>query len=52
VEREADRVGFGVLAGAGFAPSGMASMFEKLDKGSRLNDSGGYPYLRTHPLTI
>jgi predicted Zn-dependent protease len=52
VEREADRVGFGVLAGAGFAPSGMASMFEKLDKGSRLNDSGGYPYLRTHPLTV
>ena len=52
VEREADRVGFGVLAGAGFAPSGMATMFEKLDKGSRLNDSGGYPYLRTHPLTV
>ena len=52
VEREADRVGFGVLAGAGFAPSGMASMFEKLDKGSRLNDGGGgYPYLRSHPLT-
>jgi predicted Zn-dependent protease len=51
VEREADRVGFGVLSGAGFAPSGMVTMFEKLDKGSRLNDGGGYPYLRSHPLT-
>ncbi|HEX7439674.1 MAG TPA: M48 family metalloprotease [Caldimonas sp.] len=51
VEREADRVGFAVMTGAGFAPGGMAAMFEKLDKGSRLNDSGGFPYLRTHPLT-
>jgi predicted Zn-dependent protease len=52
MEREADRVGFAVMSGAGFAPAGMASMFEKLDKGSRLNDSGGFPYLRSHPLTI
>ena len=52
MEREADRVGFAVMSGAGFAPVGMASMFEKLDKGSRLNDSGGFPYLRSHPLTI
>jgi len=50
-EREADRVGFGVLVEAGFAPAGMASMFEKLDIASRLNDGGGYPYLRSHPLT-
>lgn len=50
VEREADRIGFGVLTQAGFAPGGMAAMFEKLDQASRLNDSGGFPYLRTHPL--
>lgn len=50
MEREADRIGFSVLTGAGFAPSGMASMFERLEKSSRLNDSGGFPYLRTHPL--
>jgi beta-barrel assembly-enhancing protease len=50
-EREADRVGFATLAGAGFAPGGMAAMFEKLDQSSRLNDSGGFPYLRSHPLT-
>jgi predicted Zn-dependent protease len=51
MEREADRVGFGVLVGAGYAPSGMASMFEKMQQGTRLNDSQGFPYLRTHPLT-
>lgn len=51
VEREADRIGFGVLTDAGFAGSGMASMFEKLAHANRLNDSGSYPYLRSHPLT-
>jgi predicted Zn-dependent protease len=49
-EREADRIGLGVLTKAGFAPGGMAAMFEKLEHNSRLNDSGGFPYLRTHPL--
>jgi beta-barrel assembly-enhancing protease len=50
MEREADRVGFGVLVGAGFSSSGMASMFEKLDAASRL-DSSSFPYLLSHPLT-
>lgn len=52
VEREADRVGFGVLAAAGFSTGGMASMFERLDQASRLNDNGSFPYLRSHPLTV
>jgi predicted Zn-dependent protease len=51
MEREADRVGFAVLTDAGFAQSGMASMFEKLETASRLNDSNSFPYLRSHPLT-
>jgi predicted Zn-dependent protease len=51
MEREADRVGWQVMTGAGFAPGGMAAMFEKLEQSSRLNDFGGYPYLRSHPLT-
>ena len=51
MEREADRVGFQVMTGAGFAPGGMAAMFEKMEQSSRLNDAGGYPYLRSHPLT-
>jgi predicted Zn-dependent protease len=51
MEREADRVGFGVLSDAGFAPSGMAQMFEHLQQASRLTDDNSFPYLRTHPLT-
>ena len=51
MEREADRIGLDLMGGAGFATSGMAAMFEKLDNASRLNDSGLYPYLRSHPLT-
>jgi len=52
MEREADRIGFQVMVAAGFAPGGMASMFEKMDVSTRLNDFGGFPYLRTHPLTV
>ncbi len=52
MEREADRIGFGVLAAAGFSPAGMAGMFEKMDVATRLNDSNGFPYLRSHPLTV
>jgi len=52
MEREADRVGFGVLTDAGFSPAGMAAMFEKLENANRLNDSGAFPYLRSHPLTV
>ena len=51
MEREADRIGFGVMTQAGFEAQGFVSMFEKLQQASRLNDSGAYPYLRSHPLT-
>jgi beta-barrel assembly-enhancing protease len=50
-EREADRIGFAVLSAAGYAPGGMAAMFERLDAASRLSDNGSFPYLRSHPLT-
>nr|HET7859345.1 M48 family metalloprotease [Caldimonas sp.] len=52
VEREADRVGYQVMTAAGYAPGGMAAMFERMDRATRLNDYGGYPYLRSHPLTV
>ena len=52
MEREADRIGYGVFRGAGFDSAGMAGMFDKLDQASRLNDSGAFPYLRSHPLTV
>jgi predicted Zn-dependent protease len=51
MEREADRVGFGVMVDAGFESSGVGGMFEKLQQASRLNDNGSFPYLRSHPLT-
>jgi predicted Zn-dependent protease len=51
MEREADRIGFGVMTQAGFAPEGFVTMFDKLQQAARLNDAGAYPYLRTHPLT-
>lgn len=51
MEREADRIGFGVSTEAGFSPLGFVSMFEKLQQSNRNNDSGNFPYLRSHPLT-
>ena len=51
MEREADRVGYGVMTQAGFAPQGFVTMFDKLQQASRLNDNGAYPYLRSHPLS-
>ncbi len=51
MEREADRVGFGVMTQAGFDPKAFVTMFEKLQQASRLNDNGSFPYLRSHPLT-
>ncbi|WP_236581745.1 M48 family metalloprotease [Hydrogenophaga sp. BPS33] len=50
MEREADRVGFGVLTGAGFDGHGFVSMFDKMQQSSRYDD-GSFPYLRSHPLT-
>ena len=51
MEREADRVGFAIATQAGFAQQGFVSMFGKLQQSSRLNDSGNFPYLRSHPLS-
>ena len=51
MEREADRIGYGVMAEAGFDTQGFVTMFGKLQQASGLNDSGGFPYLRSHPLT-
>jgi predicted Zn-dependent protease len=51
MEREADRVGYNVMTGAGFNGTGFVTMFDKLQHASRLNDDGAFPYLRSHPLT-
>lgn len=51
MEREADRIGYGVMTQAGFEPQGFVTMFDKLHQAARLNDNGSFPYLRTHPMT-
>ena len=51
MEREADRIGFGVLSQAGYDPLGFVTMFGKLQQAAGLNDNGAFPYLRSHPLT-
>ncbi len=50
MEREADRLGYAILKGAGYSPQGFVSMFEKLQSTNRWADDGNFPYLRTHPL--
>ncbi len=52
MEAEADHFGLEVMTDAGFAPAGMAAMFERLSVAEQLNDSGQYPWLRSHPMTI
>jgi predicted Zn-dependent protease len=50
-EREADRVGYQMLAAGGYDVAGMPSFFERLQKSTRLYDNNAPAYLRTHPLT-
>lgn len=50
-EREADRVGFQILEGAGFDVHGMPDFFERLQRATRLYENNAPAYLRTHPLT-
>ena len=50
-EREADRVGLQTLDQAGLDPRGMADFFERLQRATRVYESGAPSYLRTHPLT-
>ena len=51
MEREADRIGYGVMSEAGFDTQGFVTMFGKLQQASSLNDNGSFPYLRSHPLS-
>lgn len=52
MEREADRIGFTIMTEAGYSGAGVAAIFERLQRANRLNDSGNFPYLRSHPLTV
>ncbi len=50
-EREADRLGYDMLALAHFDPNGMSGFFSRLQRASRFYDSSAPAYLRTHPIT-
>ena len=51
-EYEADRVGVGVLAAAGFDPQGMPAFFETLARQTGPLASQAPEFLRTHPVTV
>ncbi len=51
-EYEADRVGVGVLAAAGFDPMGMPDFFETLARQTGPLASQTPEFLRTHPVTV
>jgi predicted Zn-dependent protease len=50
-ESEADRVGLGILASAGFDPQGMPSFFETMSRLSGGTELNIPEMLRTHPVT-
>ena len=50
-EYEADRVGIGVLAAAGFDPNAMPAFFDTMGRRTQLGPNGMPELLRTHPVT-
>jgi predicted Zn-dependent protease len=50
-EKEADWVGIGILANAGYDPRDMPGFFEKLQQSLRYMESTTPELLRTHPVT-
>ena len=50
-EYEADRVGIGVLAAAGFDPNAMPDFFETIGRRAGLGGSQVPEFLQTHPVT-
>jgi len=50
-ESEADRVGIGLLANAGFNATAMSSFFEQMARNEGLADSSPLDLLRSHPVT-
>ena len=51
-EYEADRVGVGLMAEAGFDPQGMPTFFETLNQGTGPMAARAPEFLRTHPVTV
>ena len=51
-EREADRIGLQIMEKSGFDAHAMPTFFERLQKATRVYETGAPSYLRTHPLTF
>jgi len=51
-EREADRIGLQIMEKSGFDVHAMPVFFERLQKATRVYETGAPAYLRTHPLTF
>ena len=51
-EREADRLGFQTLTGAGYDVRGMGDFFGRLQLAGRVYENNAPVYLRSHPLTV
>ncbi|MBI5890163.1 MAG: M48 family metallopeptidase [Nitrosomonadales bacterium] len=50
-EKEADRIGLGILEKSGFDTRAMPSFFERMQKATQLVEGNTPSYLRTHPIT-
>ncbi|MBI5006181.1 MAG: M48 family metallopeptidase [Nitrosomonadales bacterium] len=50
-EKEADRIGLGILEKSGLDTRGMPSFFERMQKATQLVEGNTPSYLRTHPVT-
>jgi predicted Zn-dependent protease len=50
-EQEADSVGIGLMAPAGFDPAGMPAFLHRVLREQRLNPANVPPYFLSHPLT-
>lgn len=50
-EREADRIGLQILERAGFDPHAMPVFLDRLQKATKLLETGAPVYMRTHPVT-
>ncbi|MCP4409284.1 MAG: M48 family metallopeptidase [Gammaproteobacteria bacterium] len=51
-EQEADRIGMGLLANAGFDPMGMPNFFERMHRHNQFNAGPILEFLSTHPVTL
>lgn len=51
-EREADRMGYQTLNGAGYNPRAMGDFFGRLQQAGRVYENNAPVYLRSHPLTV